>query len=141
MFLKLPEYDWLRFQEYAQTKDESADEIRKKKRPPSKTSWLAEVKGFNANQASVKRSDKLILSHLLASCSSFSKVQRALAYVLRFVGNPRKRNVKNETISISELKISENVLFKWCQDHLDIASLGKKFAAKEDQSVLMRAHG
>ena len=141
-FLKLPESDWPQFQEDAQTKDESAEEIKKEKKPPSKTLRSAQnVKESNANLSSDERTDNPILSHLLASCSSFSKVRRSLAYVLRFVGNARKRNVKKGAISVSELKSSENLLFKWCQVNLDIASLEKKFVAKEDQGGLMRVHG
>ena len=141
-FLKLPESDWPQFQEDAQTKDESAEEIKKEKKPPSKTLRSAQnVKESNANLSSDERTDNPILSHLLASCSSFSKVRRSLAYVLRFVGNARKRNVKKGAISVSELKSSENLLFKWCQVNLDIASIEKKFVAKEDQGGLMRVHG
>ena len=133
-FLKLPESDWPQFQEDAQTKDESAEEIKKEKKPPSKTLRSAQnVKESNANLSSDERTDNPILSHLLASCSSFSKVRRSLAYVLRFVGNARKRNVKKGAISVSELKSSETLLFKWCQVNLDIASIEKKFVAKEEQ--------
>lgn len=115
-FLKLPESDWPQFQEDAQTKDESAEEIKKEKKPPSKTLRSAQnVKESNANLSSDERTDNPILSHLLESCSSFSKVRKSLAYVLRFVGNARKRNVKKGAISVSELKSSENLLFKWCQ--------------------------
>lgn len=140
-FLKLPKSDWPPFQDDAQTKDESVEETKKEKKPALKTRRLVQnVKEFNANLSSNEKSDNPILSHLLTSCSSFSKVRRTLAYILRFVRNARKENVKGP-LSVSELKRSENLLFKWCQVHLDVTSLEKKFIAKEDQGGLLRLHG
>lgn len=140
-FLKQPDIDWPKFQEDVRNFPEGVVETMKEKKPSEKPLKRdRRIKGVRASSVTDKK-DNAILSHLLAACSSFSKARRTLAYVLRFVQNTRKTSVRNGSISVEELTSSEKRLFKWCQLHLDVATLDKMFIAKEDQDGLLRVHG
>ena len=71
----------------------------------------------NAKLEQVKSEDSPILQKLLENCSTFPKIPRTLAYVLQFVQNARKNNVKTGPIAVQELKESENQLLRWSQFH------------------------
>ena len=62
-------------------------------------------------------------------------------YVLRFVQNIRKKNVKTGPITVQELKESENQLFKWSQFHLKPSVVDKKLIPSLDENGIIRAHG
>ena len=64
---------------------------------------------------------------------TFPKI-RTLAYVLRFVQNSRKKNVKTGPITVQELKKSENQLFKWSQFHLKPSIVDKKLISSLDEN-------
>ena len=95
----------------------------------------------SAKQEQVKSEDNSILQKLLENCSTFPKIRRTLAYVLRFVQNTRKKNAKTGTITVQELKESENQLFKWSQFHLKPPVVDKKFIPSLDENGIIRAHG
>ena len=89
----------------------------------------------------VKSEDNPILQKLLENCSTFPKIRRTLAYVLRFVQNTRKKNVKTGPITVQELKESENQLFKWSQFHLKPSVVDKKLIPSLDENGIIPAHG
>lgn len=60
---------------------------------------------------------------LLKTCSSFSKLRRTLAYVLRYIRILRTKVKETTPISVSELKALENRLYQWCQPGTDIKEL------------------
>ena len=95
----------------------------------------------SAKQEQVKSEDNPILQKLLENCSTFPKIRRPLAYVLRFVQNIRKKNVKTGPITVQELKESENQLFKWSQFHLKPSVVDKKLIPSLDENGIVRAHG
>ena len=82
-----------------------------------------------------------ILLHLLKTCSTYSKIQRNLAYVSRFIHNARKMNPKSGPISDQELKAAETHFLKWSQFNINEDSLDKKLVGKKDEDGLFRAHG
>ena len=79
--------------------------------------------------------------HLTRTCSTFSKVSKTLAYVLRFVNNTRKKTKNRDPISPKELTESELRLFKWCQQTIDVDKLDKKLIPSKEEHGLQRAHG
>ena len=82
----------------------------------------------------VKSEDNPIIQKLLETCLTFPKIRRTLAYVLRFVQNSRKKNVKTGPITVQELKESENQLFKWSQFHLKPSIVDKKLISSLDEN-------
>ena len=95
----------------------------------------------SAKPEQVKSEDNPILQKLQENCSTFPKIRRPLAYVLRFVQNTRKKNVKTGPITVQELKESENQLFKWSQFHLKPSVVDKKLIPSLDENGIIRAHG
>ena len=89
-----------------------------------------------------KKRIQFSVDQLLTTSSSFSKVQRTLAYILRFAQNARRTNVKSKgAITAQELQMSEKYLFKCCQDSIDLSRFEDKLLPKTDQDGLQRAHG
>ena len=82
----------------------------------------------------VKSEDNPIIQKLLETCLTFPKIRRTLAYVLRFVQNSRKKNVKTSPITVQELKESGNQLFKWSQFHLKPSIVDKKLIPSLDEN-------
>ena len=95
----------------------------------------------NPKLEKVKSGDNPILQKLLENCSTFPKIRRTLAYVLRFVHNIRKKNDKTGPITVQELKESENQIFKWSQLHLKPSVVDKKLIPSLDENGIIRAHG
>ena len=62
-------------------------------------------------------------------------------YILRFVQNARKKNVKPGPITVQELKESENQLFKLSQFHLKPSVVDKKLIPNLDEDGIICAHG
>ena len=89
----------------------------------------------------VKSEDNPVLQKCLENCSKFPKIRGTLAYVLRFVQNTGKKNVKTGPITVQELKESENQLFKWSQFHLKPSVVDKKLIPSLDENGIIRAHG
>lgn len=94
-----------------------------------------------ADPEQVKSEDNPILQKLLENCSTFPKIRRTLAYVLRFVQNTRKKNAKTGPITVEELKESENQLFKWSQFHLKPSVVDKKLIPSLDENGIICSHG
>ena len=95
----------------------------------------------SAKQEQVKSEDNPILQKLLENCSTFPKIGRTPASVLRFVQNTRKKKVKTGPITIQELKESENQLFRWSQFHLKSSVVDQKLIPSLDENGIIRAHG
>ncbi|XP_068680729.1 uncharacterized protein [Montipora foliosa] len=81
------------------------------------------------------------LESLLTTCSSFIKVRKVLAYVLRFVHNLRQKSKETGAISVEELRRSETFLYKWAQENLNREDVGKSLTARKDDQGIPRAHG
>ncbi|XP_028417495.1 uncharacterized protein LOC114541894 [Dendronephthya gigantea] len=83
-----------------------------------------------------------LFKRLLDNCSSFSKIRRTMAYVLRFIRILRNKVKETNPISWNELKVAENLLFKWCQQEVDIRKFPiQKLKPNFDEEGLLRAHG
>ena len=99
-----------------------------------------DVTSKNCN--TMKATDNALFEQLLQRCSSFSKIRRTLSYVLRFIRILRCRVRETNPISVNELKASENLLFRWCQQVMDIKKFPiLKLKPKIDEDGLLRAHG
>ena len=153
----MPEEKWPDFQAEEQSNHEKEAEVLKEMKTSEKASISAkpevpegDVNAVNPETATteatakpeqVKSEDNPILQKLLENCSTFPKIRRTLAYVLRFVQNTRKKNVKTGPITVQELKESENQLFKWSQFHLKPSVVDKKLIPSLDENGIIRAHG
>ncbi|PFX31433.1 hypothetical protein AWC38_SpisGene3710 [Stylophora pistillata] len=143
-FLKLPEEKWPTFQDHTQVNAHVDDleaikekkAFRKEKKARKHYNAFAEVCP-ELNQPESEGNP--ILSHLLKSCSTYSKIRRTLAYVRRFIRNARKMSPKSGPISVPELKAAEARLLKWSQ--FLKWRLDKKLVAKKGEDGLLRAHG
>ena len=156
-FLQLPEEKWPDFQAEEQCNHEKEAEVLKEIKTSEKASISAkpevpegDVNAVNPETATteatakpeqVTSEDNPILQKLLENCSTFPKIRRTLAYVLRFVQNTRKKNVKTGPITVQELKESENRLFKWNQFHLKPSVVDKKLIPSLDENGIIRAYG
>lgn len=149
-FLKLTENEWPNFQDATPqndditvTDEEIAKEIKSNEKLSIFSSHTETTANCYPNSSKTEEDDNEILNHLLKTCSSFSKVRKCLAYVLRFVKNTRSKieDRSKETISVKELKDSEKLLFKWSQRKIDRNSLDKKLIAQADEDGIIRAHG
>ena len=90
----------------------------------------------------VKVTNDVLFERLPDTCSSFSKIRRTLAYVLRFIRILRNKVKETNPISRSELKASENLLFKRGQQEMDIREYtAQRLQPKFDEEGLLRAHG
>ena len=78
---------------------------------------------------------------MLTTCSSFIKVRKVLAYVLRFLHNLRQKSKETGAISVEELRRSETFLYKWAQENLNREDVGKSLTARKDDQGILRAHG
>ena len=149
-FLQLPEEKWPDFQAEEQSNHEKEAEVLKEMKTSEKASISAkpevpvgDVNTVNPEAATteaktkleqVKSEDNPIIQKLLETCLTFPKIRRTLAYVLRFVQNSRKKNVKTSPITVQELKESENQLFKWSQFHLKPSIVDKKLIPSLDEN-------
>lgn len=142
----MPEEKWPNFQDHTQVNAQVDDpEVLKEKKAFQKEKKAS--KHYNAfaevcpelNQPESEGNP--ILSHLLKTCSTYSKIRRTLAYVCRFIRNARKMNPKSGPISAPELKAAEARLLKWSQFPVDEGRLDKKLVAKKGEDGLLRAHG
>lgn len=142
-FLKIPENEWPVFQETPKCDNSvhSDNEVLKEMKSIGKSDKLPKSEADCNPIASESTEDNEILDHLLKTCSSFRKVRKTLAYVLRFVQNAKSKIANREVISVRELKDAENLLFKWSQRKIDPNTLDKKLIAQIDQDGLLRAHG
>ena len=137
-FLQLPEEKWTDFQPEERSNHEMEAEVLKEMKTSEKASISAKPEipidvnavnpeasktEANAKLDQVKSEDNPILQKLQENCSTDPKVRRTLAYVLRFVQNARKKNVRTGPITVQELKESENQLLKWSQFHLKLNPL------------------
>ena len=113
-FLKFPEAQWPEFHEDLRLSNSVCQETMKEKKSSFSSNCNKEVNEVNVCLATEEKKENPILCHLMAACSSFSKVRRTLAYILRFTQNARKINMKKGTITAQELQISEKYLFKLC---------------------------
>ena len=149
-FLQLPEEKWPDFQAEEQSNHEKKAEVSKEMKISEKASISAklqvpvgDVNAVNPEAATteaktkleqVKSEDNPIIQKLLETCLTFPKIRRTLAYVLRFVQNSRKKNVKTSPITVQELKESGNQLFKWSQFHLKPSIVDKKLITSLDEN-------
>ena len=149
-FLQLPEEKWPDFQAEEQSNHEKKAEVSKEMKTSEKASISAKLEvpvgdlnAVNPEAATteaktkleqVKSEDNPIIQKLLETCLTFPKIRRTLAYVLRFVQNSRKKNVKISPITVQELKESENQLFKWSQFHLKPSIVNKKLIPSLDEN-------
>ena len=140
-FLNLPEAQWPEFDEDLRLSNTVCQETKKEKKPSFSSKCNKEVNEINACFATEEKKENPILSQLMATCSSFSKVRRTLAYILRFTQNARRTDVKNGAITVQELQTSERYLFKLCQGSLNLSRLEDKLLPRMDQDGLQRAHG
>ena len=156
-FLQLPEEKWPDFQAEEQSNHKKEAEVLKEMKTSEKASISAKTEvpegdvndvnpetattEVSANPEQVKSEDNPLLQKLLENYSKFPKIRRTLAYVLRFVQNTRKKNVKTGPITVQELKDSENQLFKWSQLHLKPSVVDKKLIPSLDENGIIRAHG
>ena len=152
----MPEEKWPDFQAEEQSSHEKEAEVLKQMNTSEKASISAkpDVPIGNVNAAKPKRAtieanakleqvkseDNPILQKLLENCSTFPKI-RTLMYILRFVQNARKKNVKTGPITVQELKESEDQLFKWSQFHLKPSVVDKKLIPSLDKNGIICAHG
>ena len=136
-FLKLPETNWPNFED--NTHDTHRDDLKVLK---EKKTFQRDKKVGKHYVASAevypefdyqKTEDNPLLSHLLKTCSTYSKMRKTLAYVLRFIQNTRKNILKSGPISVQEVKAGKLQALKWSQLHIDEASLDKKLVAKRDE--------
>ena len=67
-----------------------------------------------------------LIQQLMKTCSSFAKVRKTLAYVLRFINNAGKKESNTSTISPEELGEYELQMFKWCQETSNINNVDQK---------------
>ena len=89
----------------------------------------------------VKVVENELFQQLLQKCSSFLKIQRTLAYVLRFIRILRNKVKETVSISVNELKASENLLFQWCQREINVGELSIQKLKPKSEDDLLRAHG
>jgi hypothetical protein len=141
-FLELPEAEWPKFQEDIGSSNSECLETMREKKPSHFSKRDKEINEVNACSTTQEKKENPILCQLLTTSSSFSKVRRTLAYILRFTQNARRTNVKSKgAIAAQELQMSEKYLFKWCQDSIDLSRIEDKLLPKTDQDGLQRAHG
>ena len=149
-FPQLPEAKWPDFQAEEQSNHEKKAEVSKEMKTSEKASISAklevpvgDVNAVNPEAATTEAKTKLeqvksegnpIIQKLLETCLTFPKIRRTLAYVLRFVQNSRKKNVKTSPITVQELKESENQVFKWSQFHLKPSIVDKKLIPSLDEN-------
>ena len=153
----MPEEKWPDFKAEEQSNNEKEAEVLKEMKTSEKASVSAkpevpkgDVNAVNPETATteaiakleqVKSEDNPVLQKLLENCSTFPKIRGTLAYVLRFVQNTGKKNVKTGPITVQELKESENQLFKWSQFYLKPSVVVKKLIPSLDENGIIRAHG
>ena len=143
VFLRQPESEWPRFQDTPESKTEDAAETKKEKKPTKKKdarvdhSEISEVHSAETK----KTADNSILSQLLESCSTFKKIRKTLAFVLRFIQRALKKSGNEGSLTVQELKDAEKVLFRLTQQNLETDKLDKSIIAKEDEDGIVRAHG
>ncbi len=82
-----------------------------------------------------------IFSHLLETCSTFSKARRTLAYVNRFIQNSRRVNEQRGSITVKELQHAEKQLFQWTQRDLTDSVIDKQLLVERDEDGMLRVHG
>ena len=85
----MPESEWPQFTEDKQKHKVDVTETRKEAKPPKKT---RNKPRFQANTVTKDEEENPIFSHLLETCSTFSKISRTLTYVNRFIKNARTAN-------------------------------------------------
>ena len=111
----MPEEKWPDFQAEEQSNHEKEAEVLKEMKTSEKASISAkpeipiDVNAVNPEAATtegntkleqVKSEDNPVLQKLLENCSTFPKIRRTLAYVLRFVQNTRiKRRMSRQALS------------------------------------------
>ena len=142
-FLELPEENWPNFQDHTQANAHVDDPealkekktFQKEKKASKHRSAFAEV---CPGPDQPESEENPILSHLLKTCSTYSKMRRTLAYVRRFIHNAQKMNPESGPISV---QAAETHLLKWSQFHVDEGSLDKNLMAKKSEDGLLRAHG
>ena len=148
-FLLQPEGQWPKHEEepeHAKNGFSETAETKRERKIPKQTERIAEDTKFAENYSATaapndERKDNPILSQLLESCSTFHKVRKTLAFLLRFVQKVSKKSTKKGPLAVQELKDAEQQLFKWCQHKLDVRSLDKSIVAQEDNEGIIRAHG
>ena len=165
-FLRTPEAEWPQFKEVDQklnidseTKRESKppkkSKVQQKSQvssafedhvqPPSSTSEASTVHvgpRVHANTATENEEENPIFSHLLETCSTFSKVRKTLAYVNRFTKNARSANRQGGSITVDELQNTEKQLFRWTQRHIpDNPIDNQQLLIQKDEDGLPRVHG
>ena len=145
-FLKQPETEWPDFQAASRcdtstySKEETLKEMKSIEKTSRSSSTTVEADS-NSVQRKIEDNENEILDHLLKTCSSFSKVRKILAYVLRFIENTKTKIANREAISVGELKHSENLLFKWTQRKIDPNTIDEKLVAQENEDGILKAHG
>ena len=145
-FLKQPETEWPDFQAASRcdistySKEETLKEMKSIEKTSRSSSTTVEADS-NPVQRKIEDNENEILDHLLKTCSSFSKVRKILAYVLRFIENTKTKIANREAISVGELKHSENLLFKWTQRKIDPNTIDEKLVAQENEDGILKAHG
>ena len=142
LFLTTPEPEWPQFKEDNQKRNVDLSETRRESKPPkkSKNKSTSQVSStfkeelassipedstkvtneprVQANVATKYEEENPIFSHLLETCSAFSKIRRTLAYVNRFIQNARNVNPQRGSITVEELRNAEKQLFQWTQPHI-----------------------
>ena len=119
-FLQLPEEKWPDFEAEEQNNHGKEAEVLEEMKTSEKASFLAkpevpegDVNAVNTETATteatakpeeVKSEDNPILQKLLENCSTFPKIRRTLAYVLRFVQNTRKRECQDRPYHRSRIE-------------------------------------
>ena len=102
VFLRQPESEWPRFQDTPESKTEDAAETKKEKKPTKKKdarvdhSEISEVHSAETK----KTADNSILSQLLESCSTFKKIRKTLAFVLRFIQRALKKSGNEGSLTV-----------------------------------------
>ena len=143
-FLQSPQSQWPELSQGSKTTDSENQEAKKEKKP-TRDVMYTECASVNKDvqpehiKVEVKK-DNPILTHLLENCSSFSKIRRTLSYVRRFAQKARGKTKVTGPITVEELKRSEDQLFKWAQNHLNLTQL-TELIPKADENGLIRAHG
>ena len=144
-FLRQPESEWPNFEDTLESKKKDAAETKKEKKPTKKTGKRVESTEFtdthSTTSSSEKTEDNPILSHLIESCSTFQKVRKTLAFVLRFIKKVSRKSINKGPLTVQELKDAETKLFKLTQLKLDVNKLDKGLIARQDEDGVVRAHG
>ena len=165
LFLTTPEPEWPQFKEDNQKRNVDLSETRRESKPrkksknkstsqvsstfkeelassiPEDSTKVTNEPRVQAHVATKYEEENPIFSHLLETCSTFSKIRRTLAYVNRFIQNARNVNPQRGSITVEELWNAEKQLLQWTQSHITDNAIDEQLLVEKDEDGLLRVHG